>query len=87
MMCSGGGGAAAGGNIRCRSLDGDGVITREEWYAKYGTYDGFDQLDADGDGKIDTKEFMCQRTPTQTDRQTDRQTDTLTDTLLEQIYT
>lgn len=20
--------------------DGDGIITREEWYAKYGTYDG-----------------------------------------------
>ena len=41
------------------SLDGDGVITREEWYVKYGTYDGFDQFDADGDGQIDAKEFMC----------------------------
>ena len=37
--------------------DGDGIITREEWYTKYGTYDGFDEHDLDGDGKIDANEF------------------------------
>ena len=28
--------------------DGDGKITREEWIAKYGSIDGFDEYDLDG---------------------------------------
>ena len=37
--------------------DGDGKITREEWIAKYGNDDGFDQYDLDGDGIIDGESF------------------------------
>ena len=35
----------------CAQLDkdGDGIITRDEWYAKYGNYDGFDKYDIDGE--------------------------------------
>jgi len=37
--------------------DGDGVLSREEWVAKYGNDDGFAALDLDGDGQIDANEF------------------------------
>ena len=33
--------------------DQDGKVSREEWIAKYGSDEGFDAYDLDGDGIID----------------------------------
>ena len=37
-----------GGSLGLCSADGDGKISREEWIAKYGSAEGFDQYDLDG---------------------------------------
>ena len=37
------------------AADGDGKISRDEWIARYGNADGFDQYDLDG--VIDANEF------------------------------
>ena len=41
------------------SLDSnkDGVVTRVEWIARYGSDQGFDEHDLDGDGTVDQEEF------------------------------
>ena len=35
----------------------DGKISREEWIARYGSDEGFDEYDLDGDGFVDPDEF------------------------------
>ena len=42
---------------RCIVIAGDGVISREEWIAKYGNADGFDEI-AGEDGVIDMNEMI-----------------------------
>ena len=42
---------------RCIVIAGDGVISREEWIAKYGNDGGFDEI-AGEDGVIDMNEMI-----------------------------
>ena len=46
-------GKAADRKFKAMDKNKDGKISREEWYERYGTYDGFDEYDLDGDGFVD----------------------------------
>ena len=38
-------------------------LSREEWVAKYGNHDRFDEYDANGDGVVDADEFLAGQAP------------------------
>merc|ERR1712070_1027298 len=42
--------------------DGSQKVSRDEWISKYGSAEGFEQFDHDGDGTIDMDEFRKART-------------------------
>ena len=46
-------GQAAARQFKAMDKNKDGKLSREEWYEKYGTYEGFDEYDLNGDGFID----------------------------------
>ena len=39
-------------------IDRDGKISKEEWFAGYGSEKGFDSADLNGDGVIDADEYL-----------------------------